>query len=81
MGNLFYLFSSPSLVALEMNSEDDSTEPMSPFSPFLPDGEKSEDKLETFSPFTTLSCTRSQSASSYEHTSKVKCSVACLHHL
>lgn len=61
---------SPSLVALEMNSEDDSTEPMSPFSPFLPDGEKSEDKLETFSPFTTLSCTRSQSASSYEHTSK-----------
>ncbi|KAJ0057081.1 hypothetical protein NL108_001999 [Boleophthalmus pectinirostris] len=61
---------SPSLVALELNSEDDSTDAMSLLSPFLPDVEENDVKLKDFSPFSTLSCTRSLSASSCEHTSK-----------
>ncbi|XP_042365599.1 rho guanine nucleotide exchange factor 28, partial [Plectropomus leopardus] len=57
---------SPSLVALEMDSEEDSTEPKSPFSPLSSDekSEKSEDKRESFRPSPDLTCTRSQSASS-----------------
>ncbi|XP_068562708.1 rho guanine nucleotide exchange factor 28 isoform X4 [Cebidichthys violaceus] len=55
---------SPSLVALEVDSEEDSAEPKSPLSPLLSDVEKSEDKRETFRPSPDLTCTRSQSASS-----------------
>ncbi|XP_074474476.1 rho guanine nucleotide exchange factor 28 isoform X3 [Sebastes fasciatus] len=52
---------SPSLVALEVDSGEDSTEPLSPLSS---DVEKSEDKRETSRPSPDLTCTRSQSASS-----------------
>ncbi|XP_026153056.1 rho guanine nucleotide exchange factor 28 isoform X3 [Mastacembelus armatus] len=55
---------SPSLVALEVDSEEDSAEPKSPLSPLLSDVEKSEDKREAFCLTPDLSCTRSQSASS-----------------
>ncbi|KAM9338704.1 rho guanine nucleotide exchange factor 28 [Symphorus nematophorus] len=55
---------SPSLVALEVDSEEDSTEPKSPLSLLSPDVEKSEDKRETARPSHDLTCTRSQSASS-----------------
>ncbi|XP_071321529.1 rho guanine nucleotide exchange factor 28 isoform X2 [Trachinotus anak] len=55
---------SPSLVALEVDSEEDSTEPKSPLSPLSSDVEKSEDKREAFRPSPDLTCTRSQSASS-----------------
>ncbi|KAK7896077.1 hypothetical protein WMY93_021402 [Mugilogobius chulae] len=58
---------SPSLVALELNSEDDSTDAMSPISPFSPDADGN---VKDFSPFSTLSSTRSQSASSCEQTAK-----------
>nr|XP_046230151.1 rho guanine nucleotide exchange factor 28 isoform X2 [Scatophagus argus] len=52
---------SPSLVALEVDSEEDSTEPKSPLSPL---SSESEDKRENFRPSPDLTCTRSQSASS-----------------
>ncbi|XP_019124676.1 rho guanine nucleotide exchange factor 28 isoform X2 [Larimichthys crocea] len=55
---------SPSLVALELDSEEDSTEPRSRLSPLLSDVEKSDDKRETCHPSPDLTCTRSQSASS-----------------
>ncbi|XP_078018226.1 rho guanine nucleotide exchange factor 28 isoform X2 [Epinephelus lanceolatus] len=55
---------SPSLVALEVDSEEDSIEPKSPLSPLSSDVEKSEDKRESFRPSPDLTCTRSQSASS-----------------
>ncbi|XP_056259969.1 rho guanine nucleotide exchange factor 28 isoform X2 [Seriola aureovittata] len=55
---------SPSLVALEVDSEEDSTEPKSPLSPLSSDVEKSEDKRDAFRPSPDLTCTRSQSASS-----------------
>lgn len=73
---LVFYCSSPSLVALEVDSEEDSTEPKSPLSPLSSDVEKSEEKRETFPPSPDLTCTRSQSASSAcEPTTKVK------HHL
>ncbi|KAE8285223.1 Rho guanine nucleotide exchange factor 28 [Larimichthys crocea] len=53
-----------SLVALELDSEEDSTEPRSRLSPLLSDVEKSDDKRETCHPSPDLTCTRSQSASS-----------------
>ncbi|XP_072228773.1 rho guanine nucleotide exchange factor 28 isoform X2 [Leuresthes tenuis] len=57
---------SPSLVALEVDSEEESTEPKSPLS-LLPSGfRKNEDKRETFRPTPDLTCTRSQSASACE---------------
>ncbi|XP_022624945.1 rho guanine nucleotide exchange factor 28 [Seriola dumerili] len=55
---------SPSLVALEVDSEEDSTEPKSPLSTLSSDVEKSEDKRDAFRPSPDLTCTRSQSASS-----------------
>ncbi|XP_044031288.1 rho guanine nucleotide exchange factor 28 isoform X2 [Siniperca chuatsi] len=55
---------SPSLVALEVDSEEDSTEPKSPLSPLSSDVEKNEDKRETFRPSPDLICTLTQSASS-----------------
>ncbi|XP_044189814.1 rho guanine nucleotide exchange factor 28 isoform X2 [Thunnus albacares] len=55
---------SPSLVALEVDSEEDSIEPKSPLSPLSSDVEKNEDKTETIVPSPDLTCTRSQSASS-----------------
>ncbi|XP_029300781.1 LOW QUALITY PROTEIN: rho guanine nucleotide exchange factor 28 [Cottoperca gobio] len=55
---------SPSLVALEVDSEEDGTEPKSPLSPLSSDVEKSDNKRETFRPTPDLTCTRSQSASS-----------------
>ncbi|XP_038589452.1 LOW QUALITY PROTEIN: rho guanine nucleotide exchange factor 28 [Micropterus salmoides] len=61
---------SPSLVALEVDSEEDGTESKSPLSPLLSDVEKSEDKRETFYPSPDLTCTRSQSPSSCEPTIK-----------
>ncbi|XP_072310586.1 rho guanine nucleotide exchange factor 28 [Eucyclogobius newberryi] len=68
--NMDHFDLSPSLVALELNSEDDSADAMSPVSPFLPDVDKNDVKSKDFRPFSTLSCTRSQSTSSCEHTSK-----------
>lgn len=63
-------------MALEVDSEEDSTEPKSPLSPLSSDAEKSEDKRETFHPSPDLTYTRSQSASSAcEPATKVK------HHL
>ncbi|XP_034564779.1 rho guanine nucleotide exchange factor 28 [Notolabrus celidotus] len=53
-----------SLVALELDSEEDSPEPKSPLSPLSSDVEKSEDKKETCHPSPDLTCTRTQSASS-----------------
>ncbi|XP_059214037.1 rho guanine nucleotide exchange factor 28 [Centropristis striata] len=61
---------SPSLVALEVDSEEDSTEPKSPLSPFSSDVEKIEEKRESFRPSPDLTCTRSQSASACEPTTK-----------
>ncbi|XP_062291104.1 rho guanine nucleotide exchange factor 28 [Scomber scombrus] len=55
---------SPSLVALEVDSEEDSIEPKSPLSPLSSDVEKNEDKTETNTHSPDLTCTRSQSASS-----------------
>uniref|UniRef100_UPI0037E89362 rho guanine nucleotide exchange factor 28 isoform X2 n=1 Tax=Semicossyphus pulcher TaxID=241346 RepID=UPI0037E89362 len=55
---------SPSLVALEVDSEEDSPEPKPPLFPLSPDVEKSENKRETCHPSPDLTCTRSQSASS-----------------
>ncbi|XP_051267668.1 rho guanine nucleotide exchange factor 28 isoform X1 [Dicentrarchus labrax] len=52
---------SPSLVALEVDSEEDTKSPLSPLSS---DVEKSEDKRESCRPSPDLTCTRSQSASS-----------------
>lgn len=63
-------------MALEVDSEEDSTEPKSPLSPLSSDAEKNEEKRETFPPSPELTCTRSQSASSAcEPNTKVK------HHL
>lgn len=65
--------SSPSQVALEVDSEEDSTEPKSQISPLLSDVEKSEDKKEMFPPSLDLTCTRSQSGiSACEPATKVK---------
>ncbi|XP_029371284.1 rho guanine nucleotide exchange factor 28 isoform X2 [Echeneis naucrates] len=62
---------SPSLVALEMDSEEDNVEPKSPRCPLPLDVKKSEDKREAFRPSPDLACTRSQSASSaFEPTAK-----------
>ncbi|XP_069556899.1 rho guanine nucleotide exchange factor 28 [Brachyistius frenatus] len=58
---------SPSLVALEVDSEDESAESKPPLSPLSSDVEKSEDKRETFP---DLTCIRSQSASACEPASK-----------
>ncbi|XP_076019628.1 rho guanine nucleotide exchange factor 28 isoform X3 [Genypterus blacodes] len=52
---------SPSLVALEVDSEEDSTEPLPPLSS---DTGRSENKRETFAPSPDLTCTRTKSASS-----------------
>uniref|UniRef100_A0A3B5AMK6 Rho guanine nucleotide exchange factor 28-like n=1 Tax=Stegastes partitus TaxID=144197 RepID=A0A3B5AMK6_9TELE len=57
---------SPSLVALEVDSEEDRTEPKCLLSPLSSDVEKSEDKREIFRPSPDLTCTRSQSASACE---------------
>ncbi|KAM7368740.1 hypothetical protein PAMP_013050 [Pampus punctatissimus] len=62
---------SPSLVALEVDSEEDSIDSKSPLSPLSSDVEKNQDKTETVGPSPDLTCTRSQSASSAcEHTTK-----------
>ncbi|KAM3843308.1 rho guanine nucleotide exchange factor 28-like, partial [Diretmus argenteus] len=53
---------SPSLVALEVDSDEDSAVPKPPLT-HLSSG-KSEDKRETFDPSPDLTCTRTQSASS-----------------
>ncbi|KAM7392557.1 hypothetical protein PAMA_007597 [Pampus argenteus] len=56
---------SPSLVALEVDSEEeDSIDLKSPLSPLSPDVENNQDKIETVVPSPDLTCTRSQSASS-----------------
>ncbi|KAM9735884.1 rho guanine nucleotide exchange factor 28 isoform 2-T2 [Menidia menidia] len=54
---------SPSLVALEVDSEDESTEPKYPLSLLPSDFGKDEDKGESFCPTPELACTRSLSAS------------------
>ncbi|XP_073333999.1 rho guanine nucleotide exchange factor 28 [Pagrus major] len=59
-----------SLVALEVDSEEDSIEPKSLLSPLSSDVDKSEDKMETVCPSPDLPCTRSQSASACEPTVK-----------
>uniref|UniRef100_A0AAV2IUX5 Rho guanine nucleotide exchange factor 28 n=1 Tax=Knipowitschia caucasica TaxID=637954 RepID=A0AAV2IUX5_KNICA len=59
---------SPGLVALELTSEDDSTDTTSPVSPFLLDVDKNNGK--DSSPSSPLTYTRSQSASSCERTAK-----------
>ncbi|XP_035766272.1 rho guanine nucleotide exchange factor 28 [Neolamprologus brichardi] len=60
-----------SLVALEVDSEEESVGPKSPLSPLSSDVERSEDKEETFPlPSPDLTCNRSQSASAYEPTSQ-----------
>ncbi|XP_032395527.1 rho guanine nucleotide exchange factor 28 isoform X2 [Etheostoma spectabile] len=59
-----------SLVALEVDSEEDSPEPKSPLSPLSSDVERSEDKREILRPSPDLTCTRSQSASACEPTTK-----------
>lgn len=70
---LFMSCSSPSLVALEVDSEEDSAEPKSPLSPLSSDVEKSDEKGEMLHPSSDLTCTRSQSASSAcEPATKVK---------
>ncbi|XP_037835462.1 rho guanine nucleotide exchange factor 28 isoform X3 [Kryptolebias marmoratus] len=56
-----------SLVALEVDSEDERAEPQSPLSPLLSDVGKSEVRRETAP---DLTCTRSQSASTCEPVSK-----------
>ncbi|XP_061589801.1 rho guanine nucleotide exchange factor 28 isoform X2 [Cololabis saira] len=61
---------SPSLVALEVDSEEESSEPKSLLSPLLLDVGKSEDQEETFRPAPDLACTRTQSASACEPSSK-----------
>ncbi|XP_028274419.1 rho guanine nucleotide exchange factor 28 isoform X2 [Parambassis ranga] len=61
---------SPSLVALEVDSEEESTERKSPLSPLSSDVEKNEDKTETIRPSPDLTCTRSQSASACEASTK-----------
>ncbi|XP_028318655.1 rho guanine nucleotide exchange factor 28 [Gouania willdenowi] len=61
---------SPSLVALELDSEDDNAEPTPLLSPFSPLLEKDEEKCKTFPASSDLSCTRSQSTSTCEHASQ-----------
>lgn len=64
---------SPSLVALEVDSEEDSAEPKSPLSSLSSDVEKSEDTREAFHLSPDVTCTRSQSSSSApEPNTKVK---------
>ncbi|XP_068608751.1 rho guanine nucleotide exchange factor 28 [Brachionichthys hirsutus] len=55
---------SPSLVALEVDSDEDSAETKSPLSPLLSDVEKNEEKRESTLPSPDLTCARSQSAAS-----------------
>ncbi|XP_041826213.1 rho guanine nucleotide exchange factor 28 isoform X2 [Melanotaenia boesemani] len=57
---------SPSLVALEVDSEEESTEPMSPLSPLSSDFGNNEYKREILRPAAGITCTRSQSASACE---------------
>ncbi|KAM8743942.1 rho guanine nucleotide exchange factor 28 isoform 3-T3 [Acanthopagrus schlegelii] len=59
-----------SLVALEVDSDEDSAEPKSLLSPLSSDVDKSEDRMETVRPSPDLPCTRSQSASACEPTAK-----------
>nr|XP_015798547.2 rho guanine nucleotide exchange factor 28 isoform X2 [Nothobranchius furzeri] len=59
-----------SLVALELDSEEETMEPKSSLSPLLSDVGKSEEKRDAFHPAPNLPCTRSQSASTCEPTSK-----------
>lgn len=61
--------SSPSLVALELDSEEDGAESKSPHSS---DVEKGEDKPSDDRPPADLTCTRSQSASACEPVTKVR---------
>lgn len=69
---LVFCCSRHSLVALEVDSEEDSVEPKSLLSPLSSDVDKSEDRMETARPSPDLPCTRSQSASACEPTVKVK---------
>ncbi|XP_040053934.2 rho guanine nucleotide exchange factor 28 isoform X3 [Gasterosteus aculeatus] len=62
---------SPSLVALEVDSEEEEEEeeePQSPLSPLWSEAEKKEDESEGSSPSADLACTCSQSASSAKQT-------------
>lgn len=69
----FFFFSTPRLVTLEVDSEEENTEPKSLLSPLSSDVKKSELKRETFDPSPDLPCSRSQSASSAcEPATKVK---------
>lgn len=56
----------------EEEEEEESTEPKSPLSPLSSDVEKSDDRGESSCPPPDLTCTRSQSASACEPTSKVR---------
>lgn len=77
---VFYC-SRPSLVALEVDSDEDSAEPKSLLSPLSSDVDKSEDRMETVRPSPDLPCTRSQSASACEPTAKVKKNISASHKL
>ncbi|XP_047229488.1 rho guanine nucleotide exchange factor 28 isoform X2 [Girardinichthys multiradiatus] len=59
-----------SLVALEMDSEEETPEPKSLLSRLFSDASKSEDKKETRRPTPDLTCTRAQSASTCDSISK-----------
>ncbi|KAK5613947.1 hypothetical protein CRENBAI_013600 [Crenichthys baileyi] len=59
-----------SLVALEMDSEEETPEPRSLLSRLFSDAGKSEDKNETRRPAPDLTCTRAQSASTCDSISK-----------
>ncbi|CAN9504394.1 unnamed protein product [Ophioblennius macclurei] len=61
---------SPSLVALEVYSEEESVEPKAPLSPLSSDVKTSEDKSECCRSTVGLTCTRSQSTSACEPTSE-----------
>ncbi|XP_029940888.1 rho guanine nucleotide exchange factor 28 isoform X2 [Salarias fasciatus] len=61
---------SPSLVALEVDSEEESPEPAAPLSPLSPDVRGSDDPSESCRPPAGLTCTRSQSTSACEPTSE-----------
>ncbi|XP_029921750.1 rho guanine nucleotide exchange factor 28 isoform X2 [Myripristis murdjan] len=62
---------SPSLVALEVDSEEESAEPEPPLSCLPSDAQRGEDRGQTSGPVPDLPCTRTQSASSaFEPTPK-----------
>lgn len=72
----FFLLSSPSLVALEMDSEEENSETKSPISSFLSDGQ-SEDSLEPCHPSPDLTFPPGQSAvSACETSAKVNAASA-----